>query len=224
MGNAGEWLPEHRLGQERFASADAHMQAVLAKGMTANNRFGVKIFPNHMLNLQRRLGYDFVSKCRQDHDTKIIYIERRDRLGQAISYARAKMTSSWKAAEKSKREVEYDFGKICASYFHLERHYAFWRAYLAMSNIAFDHFFYEDLVDDPSPYLTTLARHLEVEPSQSTSTDMKVQRDQISMEWRERFLRDAAGKNLLAHADTSDIPARNLGNLLRFLQRKSLNG
>ena len=72
MGNAGEWLPEHRLGQERFASADAHMQAVLAKGMTANNRFGVKIFPNHMLNLQRRLGYDFVSKCPQDHDTKII--------------------------------------------------------------------------------------------------------------------------------------------------------
>lgn len=117
---------------------------------------------------------------------------------------------------------QYDFAGICQAYFLIEQSYAFWEAYLRIGNLTYDHFFYEDLLDDPRPYVESMARQLSVEmPEGEFKTNLRLQRDTHTEDWVERFQNDAKSKSPLAHLPENVAP-RNIDNLARFLLKKQM--
>jgi len=153
LGKSAEWLDTANLGCKP-KSFDDLMSAVIDRGATANGTFAVKLFPRHLHWSQARYGADFLAECSRRHSMGLVLLERRDRLRQAISYCRAKASGCWKSTMDGADLVpRYDFAGICQAYFLIEQSYAFWEAYLRLADLAYDHFFYEDLLDDPRPYV-----------------------------------------------------------------------
>lgn len=221
LGQSAEWLDTDNLGFKP-KSFDELLAAVIDRGGTANGRFAVKLFPRHLHWSQAKYGVDFLAECIRRHRMGLILLERRDRLRQAISYCRAKASGQWRSTMTSADEPQYDFAGICQAYFLIGQSYAFWEAYLRMTDLPYDHFFYEDLLDDPRAYVASVARQLSVEmPEGEFETDLRLQRDTRTEEWVERFHDDARSKDLLAHLPETVAP-RNLGNLARFLLKKQM--
>ncbi|GLQ79250.1 hypothetical protein GCM10007881_27680 [Mesorhizobium huakuii] len=223
LGQSAEWLDTDTLGFKP-KSFDELLSGVIERGRTENGRFAVKLFPRHLDWSQAKYGTDFLAECVRRHAMGLILLERRDRLRQAISYCRAKASGRWRSTmDVADRVVpQYDFAGICQAYFLIGQSYAFWEAYLRMSGLPYDHLFYEDLVDDPRPYIASVARQLSVEmPSGEFRTNLRVQRDTRTEEWAERFQSDARSRDLLAHLPKKVAP-RNINNLARFLLKRQM--
>ena len=222
LGQSAEWLDTDTLGSKP-KSFNELLSAVIDRGGTANGRFAVKLFPRHLHWSQAKYGADFLAECVRRHDMGLILLERRDRLRQAISYCRAKTSGRWRSTMDGADLVpQYDFAGICQAYFLIEQSYAFWEAYLRLADLPYDHFFYEDLLDDPHPYVASVARQLSVEmPSGELATNLRLQRDSRTEEWAERFQSDARSGDLLAHLPKKVAP-RNISNLARFLLKKQM--
>ncbi|TPM15141.1 Stf0 family sulfotransferase [Mesorhizobium sp. B2-3-5] len=221
FGKSAEWLDTANLGCKP-KSFDELMSAVIDRGGTANGRFAVKLFPRHLHWSQAKYGADFLAECLRRHAMGLVLLERRDRLRQAISYCRAKASGRWRSTDGADLVPRYDFAGICQAYFLIEQSYAFWEAYLRMADLPYDHFFYEDLLDDPRPYVASMARQLSIEmPNREFKTNLRLQRDNHTEDWAERFQNDVKSKGLLAHLPKRVAP-RNINNLARFLLKKQM--
>ncbi|WP_244277715.1 Stf0 family sulfotransferase [Mesorhizobium erdmanii] len=222
LGQSAEWLDTDTLGF-RPKSFDELLSAVIDRGGTANARFAVKLFPRHLDWSQAKYGTDFLAECVRRHAMGVVLLERRDRLRQAISYCRAKASGRWRSTMDGADMVpQYDFAGICQAYFLIGQSYAFWEAYLRMADLPYDHLFYEDLLEDPRPYVASVARQLSVEmPNGEFRTNLRLQRDNRTEEWAERFQSDAKSRGLLAHLPKKVAP-RNIENLARFLLKKQM--
>ncbi|WP_137929502.1 Stf0 family sulfotransferase [Mesorhizobium comanense] len=223
MGQSAEWLDTGNLGFKP-KSLDELLSATIDRGGTANGRFAVKLFPRHLHWSQAKYGADFLAECIRRHALGLVLLERRDRLRQAISYCRAKASGRWTSTTMDAAETvpRYDFAGICQAYFLIGQSYAFWEAYLRITGLPYDHLFYEDLLDDPAPYVASLARHLSVDmPEGEFETNLRQQRDSHTEEWVERFQDDARSKDLLAHLPETVAP-RNIDNFARFLFKKQM--
>jgi trehalose 2-sulfotransferase len=222
LGRSAEWLDSDTLGV-RPKSFDELLSAVIDRGGTENGRFAVKLFPRHLHWSQAKYEADFLAECIRRHAMGVVFLERRDRLRQAISYCRAKASGRWRSTMGGADRVpQYDFAGICQAYFMIGQSYAFWEAYLRMADLPYDHLFYEDLLDDPRPYVASVARQLSIEvPNCEFRTNLRLQRDSCTEEWTERFQSDAKSKGLLAHLPKKVAP-RNINNLARFLLKKQM--
>ncbi|WP_245235527.1 Stf0 family sulfotransferase [Mesorhizobium erdmanii] len=222
LGQSAEWLDTDNLGF-RPKSFDELLSAVIDRGGTANGRFAVKLFPRHLDWSQAKYGTDFLAECVRRHAMGVVLLERRDRLRQAISYCRAKASGRWRSTmDGADMAPQYDFAGICQAYFLIGQSYAFWEAYLRMADLPYDHLFYEDLLEDPRPYIASVARQLSVEmPNGEFRTNLRLQRDNRTEEWAERFQSDAKSRGLLAHLPKKVAP-RNIENLARFLLKKQM--
>ena len=223
VANIRESLATTGLVSPSLDAAEKHMRIVLDQASTENGRFGLKIFPHQLLRSYRRYGYDFIVDCLEKHATKVVLLERKYRIDQAISYARAEMTGSWRADKAKRGEERYDFASICTNVFRAEENDGFWRSYLVSTGIEYEHFYYEDLLPDPSPYLESLARHLDVQLPPRIATDKTIQRDELTRNWRASFTRDLEGKHVLDHIGAVRVPRRTIGNFVRFLRKQSLD-
>ncbi len=217
MGRANEWLkPSFLQIRPSSYSPEAFFDLVIEKASTENGRFGVKIFPEHLKWVKAQYGFDFIAECRERYETRIIYLERRDRLSQALSFARGRMTRQWKSTSSTRGDEAYDFAAICRAYFDIERSYAFWRAYFTLQNLDRAEFFYEDLLPDPMPYLHALAAHLCVQAPVQQRTDLVIQRDSLTEEWLARFKDDLGSRSVLeAYTPGQGRGLKSLGRLLR---------
>jgi len=222
LGHSAEWLDTDTLGFKP-KSFDELLSAVMDRGATPNDRFAVKLFPRHLDWSQAKYGADFLAECVRRHDMGLILLERRDRLRQAISYCRAKASGRWRSTMDGADLVpQYDFAGICEAYFLIGQSYAFWEAYLRIADLPYDHLFYEDLLDDPRPYVAAVARQLSIEmPGGELTTNLRLQRDTCTEDWAERFQNDAKSMDLLAHLPKKVAP-RNIDNLTRFLLKKEM--
>lgn len=223
MGKATEALDRRFLEENpsQISSEDFY-RLVLDRTSTANNRFGVKIFPKHLKRAQSQFGFDFIAKCQGEHDVKLILLRRRDRIAQAISLHRARVTSQWKSDRQQIREPEYSFEGVCNAYFQIAESEAFWHSYCELRQLEFESFVYEDLRTDPSPYLIALAAHLQVSPPTGASSRLRVQGDDISEQWRRRFEADARSHGLLVTGKGRTTAPRTVRNLVKFLKKEAL--
>ena len=222
LGQSAEWLDTDTLGF-RPKSFDELLSAVMDRGATPNDRFAVKLFPRHLDWSQAKYGADFLAECIRRHAVGLVLLERRDRLRQAISYCRAKASGRWTSTMDGEYPVpQYDFAGICEAYFLIGQSYAFWEAYLRIADLPYDHLFYEDLLDDPRPYVAAVARQLSIEmPSGELTTNLRLQRDACTEDWAERFQNDVKSMDLLAHLPKKVAP-RNFDNLTRFLLKREM--
>lgn len=222
MGRSEEWLDPGRLGFKPL-KYDALEKAAIQKGSTENGRFAIKLFPRHLLWSKEKFGKDFLFEIRGKHDLGLILLERRDRLQQAVSFYRASISGLWTSRQKgAQAPLPYDFAGICQAYFQIEQSYAFWRAYLSLSELDFRQFFYEDLQQDPKPYLEAMADLMEVPVPETTPvSELRIQRDNLTEEWTTRFREDAASRAAIEAFEDMPVP-RTLGNLTRFALKRPL--
>jgi LPS sulfotransferase NodH len=223
MGKATETLGRRYLGASaNRVSPEEFFRLVLEGSSTANGRFGMKIFPKHLKWAQSQFGFDFIAKCQAEHDVKVVQLRRSDRIAQAISLHRARNTSQWTSDKPQVREPRYKFEEICSAYFQIAESETFWRSYCELRQLEVETFFYEDLRDDPSPFLTALAAHLDVSRPAETSSELSVQSDKTTDQWRCRFEEDARSRGVFVADRAQTTAPRTMKNLFRFLSKEPL--
>lgn len=198
MGYLSEWLGSEYHDKKISAySADEFFDAVMEKAQSKNGRFAIKVFPRHLHNIYRNLGFDFIRRCLREHDTKLVLLTRQDTIGQAISFVRGIQTGQWTSRNKKAGDEKYDFENICRAYFFISRSNQYWDAHLGVNQFPHDRFTYEELLDDPTPFLLNLQEALDVDGKFEFRTDLRIQRDTLSQEWREKFREDVKNRDIV---------------------------
>ncbi|NOR63558.1 MAG: hypothetical protein GQ535_13815 [Rhodobacteraceae bacterium] len=228
MGITGEWMGPSKLGKPlRSYNAQSYYEEILQHATTPNGRFSIKIFPRHLRFAQANFGFDFIKKCAQEHDVKFFLVTREDRFGQAISALKAQQSRKWtddngKLPDHLRRKIRYNYRKLCDYYFDIDAGYNFWRSYLGINSIDHEAFVYEDLLPNPAPFFESAAKHLGVAPPESYESQMVIQRNAETEEWRRRFQKDIAKHGV--HPDTYNLrqPSASISNALRVLAHKPI--
>jgi len=226
MGNTQEWLDYgHLNGPKGKAGRGPLYKRTMKAASTENGRFAVKLFPRQLLQVLDEYNLDFIRRCRRENDVKLILLERADKVAQAISLVRAMQTGKWSTATDTRRsrqnsEVKYNFSALCQAYFHIERGYGFWHAYLALNALPFETFTYETLLKDPAPYLETISNHMEVKTPDALTSALEIQRDGLSDEWKNRFANDIKTRGIPASAYQQKQPEPTFGNALKVWRGK----
>ena len=200
LGNPREYF--NTAGQRRrFDPAyptdrQAQLDIVRTRGATGNGIYAVKIIGPQLLSLAGS-----TDPFRDLPNLAVVRIRRRDRLGQAISLARARQTGQFIATDQPRGAPAYDAGAIRHGLRSIERQEAVWDAALAQLGLQPLPITYEDIVADPQAVVDRIAAHLglamPVKVDQAVVTHT-MQRDEQSAEWRARFLAEG-GDDLLAN-------------------------
>ncbi len=222
LGNSQEWLrQEFHARPFRSMSPDAFFQKVMENGSTPNGAFAVKIFPGHLLAINRHFGFDFIQRCLKERDMRIILLTREDTMAQAVSFARGRQTDQWTSGAAAKADPIYDFDQICRFYFKIRESYEFWNSYVAIHGLSASRFIYERLVPDVTPFLRSIADFMGVELGRTPVSPLTVQRDDLNDQWIERFKHEIGNRNILGVVGEAPV-SRTSRNLMRFITKKPL--
>ena len=161
---------------------------ILTMGMTRNGVYGVKVFASQDAEVVRTIDW-----TRELPSLSYIYLERRDRLGQALSWARAVQTSQYRSTQPRIGTAAYDGPFIRRQLDAINFEYAQWSAYFCRKQIRPLKVIYEDLILEPQKYIDQVAGLVGVHPPPRVAPeriDLAIQRDATTEAWRERFLRE----------------------------------
>lgn len=224
MGNCTEWLHGKRLGARLpELSCEELTRELLARAATPNGRFSCKMMPPHLHAVHRATGVDLIRHLRREHTVSFVLLRRRDRMRQAISLARSRMTGLWKVYSEKRGEERYDFDLICECYFATGRAYQFWQDYLDIQELDYRTFFYEDMLESTRPCLEWIAGRLDVPlPELPEASAVRIQRDTTTEEWLERFRADLERHDVMGHTRNNTVAARTPANLMRLIRKKPL--
>lgn len=163
---------------------------VLSGGRSPNGVTGVKLSP---VRCDELAGFDWQSPLAP---LSYIHLVREDRLGQAISDARAQQTGAYRSTTAPRAEPRYDARRIIGSLHNQLLDEARVRRFFAINGIAPLELTYEALLANEAAVLARIAVFLEVddlaEPD-GAKIELQMQRDAINEEWRARFLAEHGG-------------------------------
>jgi LPS sulfotransferase NodH len=158
---------------------------ILSVGATPNGIFGLKIFPYQFDQVAGIVRWIQLLPSLQ-----FVLLERRDRLGQAISAHRAQQTEQWRSSSAAQGTATYDGGQIYERLVAAARDYARWNVFFARNGIDPTVIVYEDLIANPQIAVDQVARLFGIQGQSRIAyrhIDLKIQRDTITEEWRARF-------------------------------------
>ncbi|WP_417250256.1 Stf0 family sulfotransferase [Celeribacter sp.] len=224
LGRSGEWLGREQSQLDPvLTDRKTYFEAAIENGTNGSSGFCIKIFPRHLHWINHYYNKDFIRYCRENHDVSLVLLTRNDRLRQAISFSRGLQTEQWTSKGEKKKDADYDFDQICRCYFLINRSYDYWRSYTGVISEDIQHFIYEDLLDDPSPFVNHIADHFGVTHPTKLESSLTVQRDETTEKWRVRFLEEAKTRDFIDSTTPSRLPGRSPRNLIRFLRKKPLS-
>lgn len=130
----------------------------------------------------------------------LLKVRRRDVLGQAISFFIAEHTNQWTTLDRAmmkREEIKYDGAKILAHLRNVMFAYSMLDQVTMLCGLPVHELVYEDLLDRPQ---TIISDVITTVSGQSALPDLsrlrlKVQRDDISQEFRRRFLNEMPSLN-----------------------------
>jgi LPS sulfotransferase NodH/2-polyprenyl-3-methyl-5-hydroxy-6-metoxy-1,4-benzoquinol methylase len=148
-----------------------------------------------------------------------IYINRRDKLAQSVSLAKALQTNWWSSRmeEGPKPPLEYNRDLIEKCLKEVEAQDTGWQQWFEARNIVPYHVTYEDLTADAGSVVRKIVELVGVEndaPERVNVPPAKKQSDETNEEWIVRFTRDgqASGRHqtgIKTGKDTPSPPARD---------------
>lgn len=174
-------VPPQRVGQ--------YLAAVEQVRTTPNGVYGLK---GHFHQIGPLLGNSHVKRLMAG--SVLVWIRRRDLLGQALSYYRASATKVWSVTEGSEAPppVEYERGAIVAGMDQLLAENASWEAWFASQGRPFVTVWYEDLVARPDAVCKRVCRavlgYAIEHVFEISQADIVKMRDDTTDEWRRRFV------------------------------------
>ena len=156
---------------------------------TANGVFSYKMFIANYLHFKRSRP-DFLRQIAPDF---VVYLTREDKVGQAISYARAIQSRKWFAAVKEQNKPEYSFAAIRRQLRSIERQEQAWEGVFSVTGAEPVRITYEELLRGQDATLERVCAHVGESFDRSRTIEIGSidrQADSLSDDWRERFERD----------------------------------
>ncbi len=156
-----------------------------------NGVFSFKVFPSDLQQV-RKAAPELLELISPD---KIVYLTRRNKLFQAISWVRAQQTNKWFADAKARREPEYDTDQIMNYLNAISMQEAAWERYFSRQRSELLRISYEDYEIDRQHTVDSILDLIGVEKDTAEMLDiedMKIQRDALTIEWAERFKSEVA--------------------------------
>lgn len=178
-------------------------RSVLRRRCSPNGVFGLKAFPTQLEQLKRsnRPLLDDVLEAilPRGADRRIVYLRRRDRIRQAVSYARASMSGVWrKEQEKPGAEpVEYSDEAIEAAKRGIAFQEGVWEQMFGELGIEPLTIWHEDAVADGELIVRTVADHLGVSIDPGSAVEVppvEKQAAEDSLAWAERYANRSASE------------------------------
>ncbi len=154
-----------------------------------------------------------------------IYINRRDRVAQAVSMARALQTNQWSSQgqEGKKPELRYNRELIANAMKEVELQDAGWLNWFKANNITPFRLTYEDLLADPAGTVQRVVEHLGVQDAERDEVKVppvEKQGDDTNQEWIERFRRETeGGGDSQLGAPPADADSKRRGPSDHFFER-----
>jgi trehalose 2-sulfotransferase len=201
LGAPLEYLNFEPAGPYAFAAKSAAMQqqlwrSVLRRRCSPNGVFGLKVFPIQLEQLNQdnpALLEEVLSiMLPRDLERRIVYLRRRDRVAQTVSYARASLSGVWRKEQESERAapIEYSQDALDAA----ERGIAFqeevWARMFDDLRIQPLELWHEDVLADPSAAARQVADYVGVTIDLSAAVEVPViekQRVGDASAWIERY-------------------------------------
>lgn len=169
---------------------EPYLDAIIAP--FAGRVFATKLMWPHRNDLARKLGHPRAGSARFAQGfpgASWLWVRRRDRIGQAISFWRARESDRWHIYDDSVApELTYDFAGIDAAMRELALHEDLWGDFFATAGIEPEVVWYEDVMADPTVLDRFLCRH--GTRLRSHRVALRQQRDGQSEPLRDRFLDD----------------------------------
>lgn len=141
---------------------------------------------------------------------RFIFIERRDRIAQAVSLATVAQTGSWISLQPTRVQPRYSAREIASALVRIDAEYRRWRDYFDANGIEPVHVYYEDLVANPEATLNRLLAHCGLDPvEQLPEVAITPQASPRNEEWKSRFGRSPYAKMLVSAATLRRLLARH---------------
>lgn len=155
-----------------------------------------------------------------------IRLRRRDRVAQAVSWAKAVQTQQWSSLRSSQPiDIQYNYFLIARRFADARGNERAWDRWFDEMGIEPLELIYEEFVLDLPGTVETIARHLGREDTmicRADATNYEVQRNAVNQEWSERFLRDRATRASRGMALVRSMVARSTWRELVRRLRESL--
>lgn len=168
-----------------------YLRRVVACRTSANGTFAIKVHYHHFSHV---LGHD-PHLLEALPPPRFVVIERRDRLGQAISLARAMQTEAWSSFARPVRPPVYDAALISRCLHKIALQIAGWTDWFAERGIAPLIVDYDRLVARPEETVGAVRRFLDIaEEGEAPALPIPMverQADTVSAEWHSRYLIEA---------------------------------
>ncbi|MEQ8764085.1 MAG: Stf0 family sulfotransferase [Planctomycetota bacterium] len=167
---------------------ESYLRALLAKKTSPNGVFGAKIHWGQKLDL-------FTDRALDDAlpDAQFIWITRRDRVKQAVSWERANQTGQWASDHvASNRRPVFDYDRIASALEEIERGDEAWANLFSEQGITPHRVVYEDLIRNRESVIRGVLAALGIDlPSgfQIPEPTLRRQADWRSRLWAWRFRR-----------------------------------
>ena len=203
-GHGWEYLLPHRraaLGARPGDDFPRLLDRAFALGTSPNGVQGFKVVWGHFGPLYsgyaRRCGAAGRDELEDLLGRRIrwVYLERRDRIAQAVSWARATQSGRWNVlvGEGAGGTEQYNYLLIRYKLWSIDAERRAWRRFFDRLGVQPLNLVYEDFVAAPLETLARIGEFLGLrEPLTlpSAETRIRKQRDQVNQRWRERFVKD----------------------------------
>ncbi|MBV8848649.1 MAG: hypothetical protein JOZ16_03595 [Methylobacteriaceae bacterium] len=179
---------------------DPHEQIerILTMGATPNGVYALKLFPTLFDSVVPHFALTKVLP-----DLRFVRLRRRDILDHAISYVKATQTQAYRSTDEAVSATSYDPATIQSSIGQICQWSARWDMFFARTGLQPVEITYEDLLGDPQAAADRVAKLMDVRPPLKIDfykIPLRIQRDQESADWRERFRRECGDPNYIDSA------------------------
>ncbi len=206
---AEQWGVSLSGGIETAAFDRAYLAAMSEAGSAGTGIFGLRIMYSSLVEAEARLnrasgtvGNAAEALGRAFGPVLYIHLSRGDKLGQAVSLARAEQTGLWHLRAdgsvleggEEQQEPVYDGARIGTILDELERDDAAWDEYFAGHSLRPLRLTYEGVTAEPQKALGDILVALDLDPSVAATlpTPTAKMADGLSAEWVARFRRERA--------------------------------
>jgi LPS sulfotransferase NodH len=174
---------------------------ILEDGRGENGVFGTKLLWYQAERLERELpqvlgrpGMSLAQVLAATlADPKYIYLTRRDRIRQAVSFVRAMQTEQWRSTDTAASEPQYDADAIIGAIRFFDAEEASWEDFFLRQAISPYRLTYEELESSPRDAIGRLLRDLGYEdalPSSLPESRHQRQADEVTEAWVGRYQRE----------------------------------
>jgi LPS sulfotransferase NodH len=183
-----------RVSKERWGvdTLDRYLAEVFARNSTPNGVFGTKA---HWAQYHATVG-DADPRALFPN-LRFVYITRRDRLRQAVSWVRAQQTGKFHAQDpaEAQRSAVFDRDRIAQILQRIDREEGLWESLFERHALAPHRVVYEDFVEAQEDTVRAVLGLLGVEAPADLHIPppaLERQADELSDDWVERYLAETA--------------------------------